>query len=105
MFVVFMFSFSKFSKYTISFQAIGQQSSVVNARQEAFNIRKAGMHSQSQTASQLQSVNPRAGLESMFKKEGDDNSSKFKTDIQGICFLLINKQNPVFLLTLFLFLI
>lgn len=55
-------------------RAIGQQSSVVNARQEAFNIRKAGMHSQSQTASQLQSVNPRAGLESMFKKEGDDNS-------------------------------
>lgn len=74
---------------------------MVNARQEAFNIRKAGMHSQSQTASQLQSVNPRAGLESMFKKEGDDNSSKFKTDIQGICFLLNNK--PVFLLTLFLF--
>lgn len=74
---------------------------MVNARQEAFNIRKAGMHSQSQTASQLQSVNPRAGLESMFKKEGDDNSSKFKTDIQGICFLLNNK--PAFLLTLFLF--
>lgn len=36
------------------------------------------MHSQSQAASQLQTVNPRAGLEAMFKKEGDDNSSKFK---------------------------
>lgn len=54
---------------------------MVNARQEAFNIRKAGMHSQSQAASQLQTVNPRAGLESLFKKEGEDNSSKLKTDI------------------------
>lgn len=60
------------------------------------------MHSQSQTASQLQTINPRAGLESMFKKEGDDNSSKLKTD-SGQSGVLNNKQNPAFLLTLFVF--
>ncbi|XP_030745155.1 5'-3' exoribonuclease 2 homolog [Sitophilus oryzae] len=47
-------------------KAIGQQSAVSNARQEAFQIRKAGMH----TDSKLQTVNSKTALESMFRKEG-----------------------------------
>ncbi|CAG9766386.1 unnamed protein product [Ceutorhynchus assimilis] len=51
-------------------KAVGQHSSVSNARQEAFNMRKAGMHSQ--TDSQLQTVNSKTALESMFNREGQD---------------------------------
>ncbi|XP_050305461.1 5'-3' exoribonuclease 2 homolog [Anthonomus grandis grandis] len=46
-------------------KALGQHSAVQNARQEAFNIRKAGMHSQ---------AGARTALESMFRKEGDSGN-------------------------------
>ncbi|XP_076268478.1 5'-3' exoribonuclease 2 Rat1 isoform X2 [Rhynchophorus ferrugineus] len=52
-------------------QAIGNESSLRNARQEAFQIRKAGMH----TNAKLQTLNSKTALEAMFKKEGEESSS------------------------------
>lgn len=45
-------------------KAVGQSSAVTNARQEAFNIRKAGMH-----------MNTNAALQSMLRSEGGSTSA------------------------------
>lgn len=57
---------------------MGQSKTILNPRQEAFNIRKTGMHSQVET--QLQTVNPRSGLEAMMRPM---NSSSSTSDPRG----------------------
>ncbi|XP_018563382.1 5'-3' exoribonuclease 2 homolog [Anoplophora glabripennis] len=53
-------------------QAVGQQKAVVNARQEAYNIRRAGMHTQAQ----LQTLDRRTALNSMFHPAGSTSHSE-----------------------------
>ncbi|CAG9813681.1 unnamed protein product [Phaedon cochleariae] len=55
-------------------RAIGQQHTVSNARQEAYNIRRAGMNSQ--VSHQLQTTNSRTALESMFRPASSDGGSQ-----------------------------
>ncbi|XP_048523410.1 5'-3' exoribonuclease 2 homolog [Dendroctonus ponderosae] len=58
-------------------RAIGQQSAVNNARHEAFNIRKAGMHGGTgQVESHLRATDAKSALESMFRPEGGSNSNE-----------------------------
>ncbi|XP_056639488.1 5'-3' exoribonuclease 2 homolog [Diorhabda sublineata] len=59
-------------------KAIGKESSVTNARHEAFNIRKAGMHSQSKVETQLQTTNAKTALESMFRPAGSSNDDNHR---------------------------
>lgn len=47
-------------------QAVGQQKSVVNVRQEAYNMRRAGMH----TDAKFQSLDRKTALEKMFHPAG-----------------------------------
>lgn len=60
------FEISAINYHIIILQAIGQQKSVVNARQEAFNIRRAGMH----TGGQQQQLHNKSALEMMFRPAG-----------------------------------
>ncbi|XP_060536009.1 5'-3' exoribonuclease 2 homolog isoform X2 [Cylas formicarius] len=57
-------------------RAIGQEQAVQNARQEAYNIRRAGMHTQSnsQVDSGLQGTDAKTALQSMFRPAGQDDS-------------------------------
>ncbi|CAH1180824.1 unnamed protein product [Phyllotreta striolata] len=56
--------------------AIGQQKPIVNARNEAFNIRKAGMHSRSNSNPEFQlQTDSRTALESMFVPSGQSDES------------------------------
>lgn len=54
-------------------QALGQHRAVTNARQEAFNIRRAGMHFQA--GSQDQGSNRKSALEQMFRPAGSTDTS------------------------------
>lgn len=56
--------------------AVGKSTAVKNARQEAFNIRKAGMHSQVDT--KLQTVNSKAALETMIRPAGTSSDEPEK---------------------------
>ncbi|CAH0550389.1 unnamed protein product [Brassicogethes aeneus] len=52
-------------------QAVGQQKALTNVRQEAYNMRRAGMHSQVET--KLQTTNSKSALESMFRPAGSSS--------------------------------
>lgn len=55
---------------------------MANARQEAYNIRKAGMHTSS-SSYQLQTVPSRDALESMLKPAGEADSSEQRGKKRG----------------------
>lgn len=55
----------------ISFQAIGQERSVSNAKKEAYDIRRAGM----QVEIKLQTNNAKVALEAMFRPAGSSETT------------------------------
>ncbi|XP_072390493.1 5'-3' exoribonuclease 2 homolog [Diabrotica undecimpunctata] len=55
-------------------KAIGHQKTLVNVRDEAYSIRKAGMHTQSKVDIKLQTTNAKTALESMFRPAGSSSS-------------------------------
>lgn len=73
----YVYSNAVINYYILGFQAIGQHKAVVNARQEAFNIRRAGMH----TGVQLQTLHNKTALEMMFRPAG--SAAPSQSSFQG----------------------
>ncbi|KAL1493771.1 hypothetical protein ABEB36_009461 [Hypothenemus hampei] len=73
-------NFSLLNNTQFAPKAIGQESSIINARNEAYNIRKAGMHTE--VNSRLQTVDSKTALESMFKtsESSEPHGEKRKHD-------------------------